>query len=105
MRSKEDAHDYRYFPDTDLLPLELDDAFLAECRESLPKLPDAMRARYLGAGISPYNAGVVTPEVEATRWFDRLREEGATPVAAAERVSRQRCAAWHARGRDSSASP
>jgi aspartyl-tRNA(Asn)/glutamyl-tRNA(Gln) amidotransferase subunit B len=44
MRSKEDAHDYRYFPDPDLLPLELDDAFLEECRASLPELPDAKRA-------------------------------------------------------------
>ncbi|MBH5323551.1 Asp-tRNA(Asn)/Glu-tRNA(Gln) amidotransferase GatCAB subunit B, partial [Erythrobacter sp. JGD-13] len=41
MRSKEDAHDYRYFPDPDLLPLELDDAFLEACRASLPELPDA----------------------------------------------------------------
>jgi aspartyl-tRNA(Asn)/glutamyl-tRNA(Gln) amidotransferase subunit B len=46
MRSKEDAHDYRYFPDPDLLPLELDDAFLEECRASLPELPDAKRHRY-----------------------------------------------------------
>ena len=46
LRSKEDAHDYRYFPDPDLLPLELDDAFLAECRASLPELPDAKRHRY-----------------------------------------------------------
>src|SRR3546814_3431465 len=46
MRSKEDAHDYRYFPDPDLLPLELDDAFLEECRQSLPELPDAKRRRY-----------------------------------------------------------
>ena len=45
MRSKEDAHDYRYFPDPDLLPLELDEAFLEECRDSLPELPDAKRAR------------------------------------------------------------
>ena len=44
LRSKEDAHDYRYFPDPDLLPLELSDAFLAECRASLPELPDAKRA-------------------------------------------------------------
>ncbi len=44
MRSKEDAHDYRYFPDPDLLPLELDDAFLDGCRASLPELPDAKRA-------------------------------------------------------------
>ena len=45
MRSKEDAHDYRYFPDPDLLPLELDDAFLEACRQSLPELPDAKRSR------------------------------------------------------------
>ena len=49
LRSKEDAHDYRYFPDPDLLPLELDDAFLDECRASLPELPDAKRKRYEAA--------------------------------------------------------
>jgi aspartyl-tRNA(Asn)/glutamyl-tRNA(Gln) amidotransferase subunit B len=83
MRSKEDAHDYRYFPDPDLLPLELDDAFLAECRESLPELPDAKRARYVGMGITPYAADVLTAEVEAARWFDALLDAGAAPVAAA----------------------
>ena len=83
MRSKEDAHDYRYFPDPDLLPLELDEAFLADCRASLPELPDAKRARYEAAGISPYQAGVLTAEVEAARWFDALLEAGAKPVAAA----------------------
>ena len=46
MRSKEDAHDYRYFPDPDLLPLVLSDEFVAECKASLPELPDAKRARY-----------------------------------------------------------
>src|SRR3546814_11696652 len=76
MRSKEDAHDYRYFPDPDLLPLELDDAFLDECRASLPELPDAKRARYIGEGISAYNADVLTAEVEAARWFDALLEAG-----------------------------
>jgi aspartyl-tRNA(Asn)/glutamyl-tRNA(Gln) amidotransferase subunit B len=50
MRSKEDAHDYRYFPDPDLLPLELDEAFLADCRASLPELPDAKRRALRGAG-------------------------------------------------------
>ena len=49
LRSKEDAHDYRYFPDPDLLPLELDEAFLDECRASLPELPDAKRQRYESA--------------------------------------------------------
>jgi len=73
MRSKEDAHDYRYFPDPDLLPLVLDDAFLDECRASLPELPDAKRHRYETAlGLSPYNAGVLTAEVETARWFEDL---------------------------------
>jgi aspartyl-tRNA(Asn)/glutamyl-tRNA(Gln) amidotransferase subunit B len=73
MRSKEDAHDYRYFPDPDLLPLELDDAFLEECRGSLPELPDAKRHRYENdLGLSPYNAGVLTAEVETARWFELL---------------------------------
>jgi aspartyl-tRNA(Asn)/glutamyl-tRNA(Gln) amidotransferase subunit B len=72
LRSKEDAHDYRYFPDPDLLPLELDDAFLEECRASLPELPDAKRKRFEALGISPYNASVLTAEVETASWFDAL---------------------------------
>jgi len=73
MRSKEDAHDYRYFPDPDLLPLELDDAFLDSCRNSLPELPDAKRHRYeTNLGLSAYNAGVLTAEVETARWFEHL---------------------------------
>jgi len=73
LRSKEDAHDYRYFPDPDLLPLELSDAFLEECRASLPELPDAKRQRYeRELGLSAYNAGVLTAEVETARWFEEL---------------------------------
>src|SRR5690242_9180191 len=72
LRSKEDAHDYRYFPDPDLLPVELDDAFLEDCRASLPELPDAKRKRYEAAGVSAYNASVLTAEVETARWFDAL---------------------------------
>jgi aspartyl-tRNA(Asn)/glutamyl-tRNA(Gln) amidotransferase subunit B len=73
LRSKEDAHDYRYFPDPDLLPIELDEAFLAECRASLPELPDAKRARYEGElGLSAYNAGVLTADVTTARWFEEL---------------------------------
>jgi len=83
LRSKEDAHDYRYFPDPDLLPLELDEAFLDECRASLPELPDAKRTRYEGLGIPPYNAGVLTAEVETARYFDTLLESGVEPKAAA----------------------
>ncbi|MDQ3245577.1 MAG: Asp-tRNA(Asn)/Glu-tRNA(Gln) amidotransferase subunit GatB [Pseudomonadota bacterium] len=86
LRSKEDAHDYRYFPDPDLLPLELDDAFLEECRESLPELPDAKRKRYEAQGITPYNASVLTADVEIARWFDQLLEEGAEPKQGANWV-------------------
>jgi aspartyl-tRNA(Asn)/glutamyl-tRNA(Gln) amidotransferase subunit B len=93
MRSKEDAHDYRYFPDPDLLPLELDDAFLDECRESLPELPDAKRRRYIEElGLSAYNAGVLTAEVETARWFEALLLEtataqGKTPAEVARQAS------------------
>ena len=86
LRSKEDAHDYRYFPDPDLLPLELDEAFIEECRASLPELPDAKRKRYENLGITPYNAGVLTAEVETARWFDALLEAGAAPAQGANWV-------------------
>ena len=76
MRSKEDAHDYRYFPDPDLLPVELDDAFLEECRASLPELPDAKRARYEAMGLTAYNAAVLTAEAETAFWFEDLLAEG-----------------------------
>jgi len=83
MRSKEDAHDYRYFPDPDLLPLELDDAFLDECRASLPELPDAKRKRYENElGLSAYNAAVLTAEVETARWFEALLAECGSGVPA-----------------------
>jgi aspartyl-tRNA(Asn)/glutamyl-tRNA(Gln) amidotransferase subunit B len=83
MRSKEDAHDYRYFPDPDLLPLELDEAFLDECRASLPELPDAKRARYEAMGVSAYNAAVLTAEAETAFWFEDMLNEGAEPKQAA----------------------
>ena len=76
MRSKEDAHDYRYFPDPDLLPVELDDTFLEECRASLPELPDAKRARYESLGLTAYNAAVLTAEAETAFWFEDLLAEG-----------------------------
>jgi aspartyl-tRNA(Asn)/glutamyl-tRNA(Gln) amidotransferase subunit B len=82
LRSKEEAHDYRYFPDPDLLPVELTDDFLQDCRASLPELPDAKRRRYEQAlGLTPYNASVLTADVTTARWFeallDRLGEEHA----------------------------
>ncbi len=105
MRSKEDAHDYRYFPDPDLLPLELDDAFLAACRASLPELPDAKRQRYESLGITPYNAEVLTAEVESARWFDALLEQGAAPVAAANWVTSELFGALNRLGKSIGDSP
>ncbi len=73
MRSKEDAHDYRYFPDPDLLPLELDDAFLADCRASLPELPDAKRHRYESElGLTAYNANQLTADVDVYKRFEDI---------------------------------
>jgi aspartyl-tRNA(Asn)/glutamyl-tRNA(Gln) amidotransferase subunit B len=95
MRSKEDAHDYRYFPDPDLLPLVLDDAFLAECRESLPELPDAKRHRYETAlGLSPYNAGVLTSDVETARWFEALVAAAAARQGKDEGAVAKQAANW-----------
>ncbi|MEH6723210.1 MAG: Asp-tRNA(Asn)/Glu-tRNA(Gln) amidotransferase subunit GatB [Qipengyuania sp.] len=75
MRSKEDAHDYRYFPDPDLLPLELEDDFIFDCKASLPELPDEKRARYKSVlGLSAYNAAVLTAEHETALWFEELLE-------------------------------
>jgi aspartyl-tRNA(Asn)/glutamyl-tRNA(Gln) amidotransferase subunit B len=87
LRSKEDAHDYRYFPDPDLLPLELDDAFLDECRASLPELPDAKRKRFEMMGISAYTASVLTAEVETASWFDALLSYDVDPKQAANWVA------------------
>ncbi|MBT46186.1 MAG: Asp-tRNA(Asn)/Glu-tRNA(Gln) amidotransferase GatCAB subunit B [Citromicrobium sp.] len=95
MRSKEDAHDYRYFPDPDLLPLELDDAFLAECRESLPELPDAKRARYEGElGLTPYNARELTAEVETFGRFETLLSATAAKIGKPEKAVATQVANW-----------
>jgi len=95
MRSKEDAHDYRYFPDPDLLPLELDDAFLDECRASLPELPDAKRARYVGdLGLSDYNARELTAEVETFARFETLLAATAKGIGKPERDVATQVANW-----------
>ena len=95
MRSKEDAHDYRYFPDPDLLPLVLDDAFIEECRASLPELPDAKRHRYETVlGLSPYNAGVLTADVETARWFEALLAASATRQGKPESEVAKQAANW-----------
>ncbi len=72
MRNKEEAHDYRYFPDPDLLPLELDEAEIAELKAHLPELPDEKKARFIGDfALSPYDAGRLVEERETARIFSR----------------------------------
>jgi aspartyl-tRNA(Asn)/glutamyl-tRNA(Gln) amidotransferase subunit B len=105
LRSKEDAHDYRYFPDPDLLPLELDDAFLEECRATLPELPDAKRKRYEDLGVTSYNASVLTAEVETARWFDSLLDAGAEPKQASNWVVAELFGALNRRGESIEQSP
>ena len=95
MRSKEDAHDYRYFPDPDLLPVEFDDAFVAECLASLPELPDAKRARYETAlGLSPYLAAVLMAEKETAAYFETLVAAAAKAQGKAEADVARGVANW-----------
>ncbi len=95
MRSKEDAHDYRYFPDPDLLPIELDEAFLAECRVSLPELPDAKRKRYEQAlGLSAYNAATLTADADTARWFELLVTQSAAAQKKSESDVAKAAANW-----------
>jgi aspartyl-tRNA(Asn)/glutamyl-tRNA(Gln) amidotransferase subunit B len=73
MRTKEEAHDYRYFPDPDLLPLELTQAFVDELAAGLPELPDAKKARFIDEfGLSPYDADVLTAEKETAAYFEAV---------------------------------
>jgi aspartyl-tRNA(Asn)/glutamyl-tRNA(Gln) amidotransferase subunit B len=95
LRSKEDAHDYRYFPEPDLLPLELSDAFVAECRASLPELPAAKRARFENElSLSPYLAGVLTADADSSRWFETLLGESARRQGKAARDVAEKAANW-----------
>ncbi|MFN3892796.1 MAG: Asp-tRNA(Asn)/Glu-tRNA(Gln) amidotransferase subunit GatB [Beijerinckiaceae bacterium] len=84
MRSKEEAHDYRYFPDPDLLPLEFDQAFVDALAAELPELPDAKKARFMGDyGLASYDAGVLVMERETADYFEDMVREGADPKAGA----------------------
>jgi aspartyl-tRNA(Asn)/glutamyl-tRNA(Gln) amidotransferase subunit B len=74
MRSKEEAHDYRYFPDPDLLPLELEQAWVDGIAATLPELPDAKKARLMEMGLTDYDAGVLTGDVEIADYFEAVAE-------------------------------
>ena len=87
LRSKEESHDYRYFPDPDLPPLTLDPAWIAEQRAALPELPDARRARLeLAYGLSAYDARVLTGEIALGDYFESVVRAGVEPKTAANWV-------------------
>ncbi len=87
MRGKEEAHDYRYFPDPDLLPLELDPAWVAEIETGLPELPDDKKQRFIDDfGLSPYDAGVLVADRETAAYFE-VAAEGRDPKVAANWVT------------------
>jgi len=82
MRSKEDAHDYRYFPDPDLPPLVIEQSWVDQLKASLPELPDARRARYVAMGLSPYDAHVLTLERETAVYFEEVAKGRDAKLAA-----------------------
>ncbi len=105
MRSKEEAHDYRYFPDPDLLPLELDDGFVERIAASLPELPDAKKARFISDyGLSAYDAGVLVSERETAEFYERVAK-GRDAKAAANWVTGDFFAALNRDGKTIAESP
>lgn len=82
MRGKEDAHDYRYFPEPDLMPLEISREWVQRIKDSMPELPAQKRARYQGLGLSEYDANVIVEQMGLALFFDKILELGATPKIA-----------------------
>ncbi len=107
MRSKEEANDYRYFPDPDLLPLEVDQGFVESVRAALPELPDARRARFVEQyALSDYDAGVLTASRELADYFEQVVEVGPDdPKLAANWVMGPLAAALNKAGMEIGESP
>ncbi len=105
MRSKEEAHDYRYFPDPDLLPLELDADWVEEIRASLPELPDAKKDRFMrDYGLSAYDAGVLVAEPETADFYEAVAR-GRDPRQAANWVTGELFGALNKSGRTITETP
>src|SRR3989440_3826419 len=110
MRSKEEAHDYRYFPDPDLLPLEFSESYVADLRAHLPELPDQKKARFIADfGLSPYDAGVLVAERESADFYEtvlaKLKDKVRDDKLAANWVINELFGRLNKEGRDISASP
>src|SRR5882762_4451895 len=110
MRSKEEAHDYRYFPDPDLLPLEFSEAYVAELKANLPELPDQKKARFIADfGLSPYDASVLVAERESADFYETvlagLADKARDGKLAANWVINELFGRLNKEGRDIAASP
>ncbi len=105
MRSKEEAHDYRYFPDPDLLPLEFDDTYVAALKQHLPELPDEKKARFMrDFALSPYDAGVLVGERETADYFEAVAK-GRDAKSAANWVINELFGRLNKQGGDIAAAP
>ena len=105
MRSKEEAHDYRYFPDPDLLPLELTDEFIDGIRATLPEMPDQKKARFVEQfGLKPYDAGVLAGDKASSDFFEKVAE-GRDARVAANWVTGELFGALNKLGKDIDESP
>jgi aspartyl-tRNA(Asn)/glutamyl-tRNA(Gln) amidotransferase subunit B len=106
MRSKEEAFDYRYFPDPDLLPLELDDTLIERMRSMLPELPDAKKRRFIADfGLSAYDAGVLVAEQARADFYERVVDGKRDPKAAANWLITELLGGLNKGGHDIEASP
>ena len=82
MRTKEDAHDYRYFPDPDLLPLELNDEFIKEIKKEIPELPDEKKKRFIEKfNLSPYEANILVSDIETSKYFEDVSKNSDVKLA------------------------
>jgi len=82
MRSKEDAHDYRYFPDPDLLPLEVTDDFIEKIKSEIPELPDEKKKRFIeNFRLSPYEATILVSDIETSKYFEEVIENSDVKLA------------------------
>ena len=105
MRTKEEAHDYRYFPDPDLLPVEFTDRYVEDLRAGLPELPDDKKARFIaGYGLSAYDAGVLTAERESADFFEQVAA-GRDAKSAANWIMNELAGRLNKEGRNVASSP
>jgi aspartyl-tRNA(Asn)/glutamyl-tRNA(Gln) amidotransferase subunit B len=106
MRSKEKAHDYRYFPEPDLLPVHVSPAWRDDVLRTLPELPEAKRARFMAAdGLTPYDAGVLTGTPALADFFEAVRKAGVPAKSAANWIQTELLRRLNDSGKEIEATP